>query len=376
VVVQGDFDGVRIFPSLSHITSPGRRDIRTVGAGAGGGQALCLVRNDLVGTTMVAGRRYPCFFLGFASGLVGSVSARLSEAGDGYEYDMDGTCRPHAHEVTALAVVDCGPRPVLFSSCGGGRVYSHPSALDASRDYAMDSPVLAMSNRNGRGIFSMAATSVSTRDFRGTEWRRAVICTGDGDGNVRLWVQSFPSEPSGLGLLFHESGDEMPMFDSRYSYRSSSRRGGQLVTRAAFLCGNVLACGTVEGDIRLWRLERTGVGERREEGLVLTLQHDHPRAHPGPVEVLSGAGDVLLTSGGGDGRVTAWSVRTGLRLGGLRCGRGRPASPGNDDGGGGGDGGEGRRYYSCVVGVAIAPADRQLFCFCRDGTYMRLSYVD
>ena len=373
VVVQGDFDGVRIFPSLSHMTSPRRRDVRTVGAGAGGGPSLCLVRNDLVGTPMEDGKRRPCFFLGFASGLVGSVSARLSDGGDGYEYDMDFTCRPHEHEVTALAIVDCGcgvgaldERPVLFSSCGGGKVYSHPSALDASRDYSMDSPVQAMANRNGRGIFSMAATSVLTRDRWGRTRRRAVICTGDRDGNVRLWLQSFSLADSGL--------IEMLKFTAAHSYRSSSGRGGHLVTRATFLCGNVLACGTVEGDLRIWRLERTGGGEE-DEGLVLKLQHDHPRAHCGPVEVLSGAGDVLLTSGGGDGRVTAWSVRTGLRLGSPRCGRGRPATGRNvdeeED-----DGGERRRFYSCVVGVAIASADRHLFCLCRDGTYRRLSYVD
>ena len=401
VVVQGDFDGVRIFPSLSSITSAGRRDVRTVGAGAGGGQALCLVRNDLVGTAMEAGERHPVFFLGFASGLVGSVSARLTDAGDGYEYDMDGTCRPHEHEVTALAVVDCGygsgglgERPVLFSSCGGGKVYSHPFALDNSSwhpnndpaknyCYRMDAPALAMANRNGRGIFSMAATSVLTRDVLGFTSRQAVICTGDGDGNVRLWAQSFSSVNSFVGVLSPDTGADEPKFAPLHSYRSSSRRGGQLVTRASFLCGNVLACGTVEGDIRLWRLERTGGDElsgRGGEGggrqLVLTLQHDHPRAHTGPVEVLSGVGDVLLTSGGGDGRVAAWSVRTGLRLGSLRCGRGRPAEAGRADDEDGGDGGERRRYYSCVVGVAVASADRQLFCLCRDGTYRRLSYVD
>ncbi|KAL3793194.1 hypothetical protein ACHAW5_009496 [Stephanodiscus triporus] len=366
IILRGDFDGIRILESSSSLSrrreetpiggGPGLHgDMRVVGAEEGGGQVLSLIRCDPSSSTR-AGVHPPCCFIGYASGRVAAVSATLGPGGDVYAFAISGSHHAHDSEVTALAFVDCGssPRdgsaPVLFSACCAGKVYFYPHAFDPDENFSMERSVLAFSNYYDCPIFSMASTSMESHGHF-----YSVICTGDRDGNIRLWLK--PDDDL-VGLCARA---ESQKFRHIQLCKSStvSGTGFHLVTRAFFVRNNLLITGTNNGDVRFWQMQ---VAENASRAIgrgplpALTLRYDLMGIHNGAVELLTVVGDVLLSSGGNDGKIVGWDIATGLRLGTIRCHPGRRL----EDGGG--------TIRSCVVDLLLFGQEGSLISLCRDGS--------
>ena len=226
-------------------------------------------------------------------------------------------------------------------------MYFYPNALDPARGCGMDEAVLAFSNRRDCPIFAMTATASRWRDQL-----HSVLCTGDGDGNVRVWLEHHDD----LAGPRARSGAK---FRHVRAYRSSSA-GQHLVTRAKFVRDDLLVTGTNNGDIWFWQLRfaedslsSRGVG--RGPVPVFSLRYDLMGVHNGAVELLSDIGDILLSSGGNDGKIVGWDISTGLKLGTVSCHPGELL------------GGDGVCLYSCVVDVLLNGKDGSLISLCRDG---------
>jgi hypothetical protein len=371
VVARGDFNGVRIFPSCAAALrrrdpaggadeARGRSDCVAVGADEAGGQVLSLLHcapTQDCGRTGPGAGGPPCFFVGHASGGVAAVAATVTAAGDAYDFRVSGRQRAHDSEVTDLCFVRAGGPsrdvPVLLSACCAGQVYCYPASCDPARRFSLEGPVLAFTNVHACPIFSMASTELSAR---GRVFR--VVCTGDRDGNIRLWLPRDDDLPGGLGHTFRHV----------QSYKSSvpQATGYHLVMRTAFVQGNLLVTGTNRGDVRFWRLGSTGEpanGAGKGPLPTLALRYDLMGVHDGAVELLTAVGDVLLSSGGNDGEIVGWDVATGLRLGSVRCHPGRRPA--------GGDG----TAFSCVVDVVVSGKDGSVFCLCRDGSLQELQFT-
>mmetsp|Transcript_33895 Transcript_33895/g.72276 ORF Transcript_33895/g.72276 Transcript_33895/m.72276 type:complete len:263 (+) Transcript_33895:1-789(+) len=255
-----------------------------------------------------------------------------------------------------MSFVDCGAgRPVLFSACCAGRVYFYPDALDPDRNFSMEESVLAFSNFYDCPIFSLASAVV--RPEVGGDRSFSVLCTGDRDGNIRVWLK-----PDGdlEDLRASASGQK---FRHVQLYKSSTHRGTgyHLVTRAMFVGDdNLLITGTNNGDVRFWQLQcaedsSKAIGKGPLPSL--TLRYDLMGIHNGAVELLMNVGDVLLTCGGNDGKILGWDISTGLRLGSVQCHPGRRIEEGGGD-----------ILYSCVVDRLMSRKDVRIITLCRDSS--------
>lgn len=181
-----------------------------------------------------------------------------------------------------------------------------------------------------------------------------MICTGDRDGNIRLWLK--PDDDL-VGLCARV---ETQKFKHVQVYKSSTQSGTgfHLVTRAFFVDNNLLITGTNNGDVRFWQMQVTESASRaigRGPLPALTLRYDLIGIHNGAVELLTVVGDVLLSSGGNNGKIVGWDISTGRRLGSIRCHPGRRLE------------GEGGTIRSCVVDLLVSEKDT-LISLCRDGT--------
>ncbi|KAL7533642.1 LOW QUALITY PROTEIN: hypothetical protein ACHAXR_005360, partial [Thalassiosira sp. AJA248-18] len=338
IVLSGDFNGIRVFTSLSELfyeRSPGGDDDQhrflSVGDDEGGGQVLSLIHCDLDHTLLKADQGEgcpPCCFIGYASGRVSALSATLTSEGDKYDFAITGRHHAHDSEVTALTFVDCSSSPgcdvpVLFSACCAGKVYYYPNALNAAKKFSLEQSVLAFSNFYDCPIFSMASTVIHSQGQP-----LSVLCTGDRDGNIRIWLK--PDDD--LKGLCTPMGQK---FRHIQLYKSSTHRGTgyHLVTRAKFIRNNLLITGTNNGDVRFWQLQcvedpTRSIGKGPLPSL--TLRYDLMGIHNGAVELLMNVGDVLLSSGGNDGKIVGWDISTGLRLGSIRCHPGRQIEEGGN----------------------------------------------
>jgi WD40 repeat protein len=178
-----------------------------------------------------------------------------------------------------------------------------------------------------------------------------LICTGDRDGNIRLWLK--PDDDL-VGLCARV---ETQKFKHLQVYKSSTQ-SGYLVTRAFFMQNNLLITGTNNGDVRFWQMQVAESASRaigRGPLPTLTLRYDLNGIHNGAVELLTVVGDVLLSSGGNDGKIVGWDISTGRRLGFIRCHPGRRLE------------GDGGTIRSCVVDLLVSEKD-SLISLCRDGT--------
>ncbi len=76
-------------------------------------------------------------------------------------------------------------------------------------------------------------------------------------------------------------------------------------------------------------------------------------------------GDVLLTSGGNEGKIVGWDISTGLELGNLRCHSGREIKEGGvivDT------------IRSCAVDLVMSGKEKSMISLCRDGKLRLFSF--
>ena len=130
--------------------------------------------------------------------------------------------------------------------------------------------------------------------------------------------------------------------------------------------------GTNNGDVRFWRLQLAEDSSRATgKGPLpgLKLRYDLTGIHNGAVELLVPVGDVLLSSGGNDGKILGWDISTGLRLGEMQCHPGTPVDAAGNVVATGGN-----MLRSCVVDLAMNGRDGTLISLCRDGSLTQLSF--
>jgi WD40 repeat protein len=306
----------------------------------------------------------PCFFIGYASGRVSAVTAKFASCGQKYDFCISGFCDAHENEVTSLEFVfscDKEGRPcgkALHSACGGGDVYCYPDALNCEKNFSMENSRLEFSSNTP--IFSMASTIILSEDGSFS----SIICTGDGNGKIRLWERPIqglyvipPLEPQ---HPFHHI-----TFAPIQVKQAGTRTG--LVTRMKFVYNDLLVSGTNNGDLRIWKLH-SSVNRRSSAELPprpqLDLKYDKMGLHNGGIEVVTNVGDILLTSGGNDGKVLGVDLNTGLILGNLDCHPGERIQHAES--------GSMVLAKSCVVDLIISgKADGCMISFCRDGTMQR-----
>ena len=89
----------------------------------------------------------------------------------------------------------------------------------------------------------------------------------------------------------------------------------------------IIITGTNNGDVRFWQLQCSRDKSRMigsNSSLPnLSLRYDLIGIHNGAIELLVNVGNVLLTSGGNDGKIVGWDIATGSRLGDMQCHQGR-----------------------------------------------------
>ncbi len=182
IIVRGDFDGILIskpnslFYEKSSTGTGGKKNGGrmtsstnslpfTLGNDGDAGQVLSLIQCDPSLDSILSAQALgicppPCSYIGYASGMVASVSATLTPEWDDYTFKISGMHHAHESEVTDMTFVNCGNSPhenvpVLFSACCAGKVCFYPHALDAARNYSLKQSVLAFSNAYECPIFSM-----------------------------------------------------------------------------------------------------------------------------------------------------------------------------------------------------------------------------
>ena len=373
VALRGDFDGIRILNSIEEAVfeqdSDGddakdesgyrvaRDDFVSVGD-EDDGQVLALIQCDLSLASLngenICGRPPPCCFIGYASGSVAAVTATLSDEGDKYNFSISASYQAHEAELTALTFVNCSStlgenEPVLFSADCDGKVYFYPNALNPSRGFSMEDSFMAFVSTNDCPILSLSSTVIHSE-----HQSYSVLCTGDGGGNIRLWLKSHVD-------LASLSAPDTVKFRQLQVCKASTHRGSDThsVTRTLFIHNNLLVTGTNGGDVRIWQIRCVENHTRSLELAVipkLTLRHELNNIFNGAVEFVATIGDVLLTSGGNDGELIGYDVDTGLKLGSLRCHPGRIMKDRRET-----------KAYSCVVDVVLNGKDGRLITLCRDG---------
>ncbi len=369
VVCHGDFNGIKMFNSVSSIFENQNAQPRFVSLGddEGGGQALAIIQCDVSPLkNEQTNRSQPSFFIGFASGRVAAVNATIAECGQKYNFCISGFHDAHEHEVTSLVFVNsissggkCGK--LLYSACGGGQVYCYPNALCPAHNFSMEESVLAFSSNVP--IFSMASTTIRTDNHS-----FAVICTGDGEGKIRLWTRPYE------GLLVLTPPEPVPFHRSETNFvpsqvKQAGTRTG-LVTRMKFVHNEDLVTCTNNGDLRIWKLQcckpyRHSDVEKGPKPQ-LELKYDKMGLHNGAVEVVNNVGDMLLTSGGNDGKVIGVDLHTGLILESIDCHTGERLQHR-----------EGTALFakSCVVDIILSGKEGCMISLCRDGTLQRWNFV-
>lgn len=355
VVCHGDFNGMKIFNSLNSMFQNTQNRFVSLGDDEGGGQVLSLIQCDAnLSMSNQTNSSQPNFFIGFASGRVAAVNATIDEDGRKYNFRISGFHDAHQHEVTSLAFVsgsDDDSEKFLYSACGGGHVYCFPNALRAEQGFSMNESILAFSS--DEAIFSMASTTVETEDYS-----VAIICTGDSNGKIRLWLR--PTS------WFHQSHT---YFLPSQVKQAGTRTG--LVTRMKFVQNNLLVTCTNNGDLRIWKTlcwdELCGYnGGEIGPKPTLKLKYDKMNLHNGAVEVVMNVGDMLLTSGGNDGKVIGVDLNNGLILQSIDCHAGERLQ--NSEG-------STLLAKSCVVDMIVSGKEGCMISLCRDGTLKRWNFV-
>jgi WD40 repeat protein len=241
-----------------------------------------------------------------------------------------------------MTVVSCKtnddhPQTVLVTACYGGQVFYYPGAMNPTTK-----PVLAFSNSHPDLCPILSMTSTTFIDNGKTS---ILVCTGDRDGSVRLWLAP-------IDLLSDTKPPSGGIFSQVKWYKS---KGKHCVTQTKFINHSVLVSGNNQGDIRMWDVE--GITENGVIVPGLTLRYFLKAAHNGPVETVLNIGDVVVSSGGNDGNLIAFEATSGRRLGAVLCHYGQETFDETT--------GEKGTVKSCVMGAAIL--NKRLVSLCRDG---------
>jgi WD40 repeat protein len=213
--------------------------------------------------------------------------------------------------------------------------------MSKENGYSMQA-VPAFSNLNNCPIFSMTSTQTQVGTVGDESCNILVI--GDQSGNISLW--SIHNDAIfGCGPAPKDSFSRVGVV--------KGGQGKHSITTTKIIQKNILVSGNTNGDIRFWDIE--SVQKPR-----LSLRQDHCGAHSGSVEACMSVGDVLLTSGGNDGKLVGWDISTCNEIGGLSCHPGRKTLVRDT---------RSRRTMKCCVIGFILPAKREgrLVTLCRDG---------
>lgn len=133
---------------------------------------------------------------------------------------------------------------------------------------------------------------------------------------------------------------------------------------------DLLVTGTNNGDLRIWKLQcykplDRHSGVERGAKPQLELKYDKMALHSGAVEVVINVGNILLTSGGNDGKVIGLDLNTGLILESIDCHTGERLQHR-----------EGATLVakSCVVDIIFSGKEGCMISLCRDGT-LNMTYL-
>jgi WD40 repeat protein len=272
----------------------------------------------------------------------------LSEDNRQYNFTIPTQEQAHEQEVTCFTFAKIGKNTtLLFSACCGGAIRFYPNALKSNGSFNLES-TLAFNNFYGCGVFSLTSTVLKSPE----NITFNILCTGDRDGKVRLW--SVGDDVSSAKNFRHLG-----------QYNSSTQIGAglHLVTKAKFINDSMLVTGTNQGSIRFWCLEcKSNPARSIGKGPLpkLDLRYDLMGQHSGSVEVCTNVGDILLTSGGDDGKIIGWDINTGMKIGpAFRCHPGKRLTRLDD--------GEEVVVNSSVIDFVLNAVDGKLISLCRDG---------
>ncbi|KAL3786930.1 hypothetical protein HJC23_013265 [Cyclotella cryptica] len=353
IILNGDFNGIRIFDSIQNFISGKKRNFSSI-LNENDGQVLSLARCKWNQEACKA-QNPPCCFLGFASGCVSALTATLSSDGGGYVFSTERQHHAHSCEVTALTIVDCSSTTdqtgkILFSASHGGQVCYYPNAMNPLENFNMKSyPAFS----NSHPIFSMTSTVISKENDS-----TILLCIGDSNGTVGVWSAS-----SGLLSRCNEGSEIFHLIARHESARQ------YLVTALTFVQKNMFVSGDNQGDIRVWDLDCTHGSMRNADNLSLSLKlRRHIKsAHNGSVELCMNIRNVLMTSGGNDGNIVGWDTVSWKKIGVFCCHQGKdvlhPTTQAS------------HVLKSCVVGAILTGRDGRLVSLCRDGVISEWVYT-
>jgi WD40 repeat protein len=345
LLLHGDFEGIKIYDSARGLLSGKRRAYMSLGEEHG--QVTALVACKYVENPSDTDEKIPCCFLGYDSGAVVCLTVSLSEDESTYHFFVERhTTDGHSSKVSAMTIMSCKSnedrqQPVLFTACYGGQVFYYPNAMNPMTDFDLK-PSLAFSNSHPDLCPILSMTSST---FTNDNKISILVCTGDRDGSVRLWLA--PND-----LLSDTKPPSGGIFRQVKWYKS---KGKHCVTKTKFINESVLVSGNNQGDIRIWDVE--GIAENDDTVPGLTLRYFLKSAHNGPVETALSIGDVVVTSGGNDGNLVAWDATSGQRLGAVLCHYGQETFDEST--------GEKGTVKSCVMGATVVK--KRLVSLCRDG---------
>ena len=343
VVVNGDFCGVRIYPSLSAllykpVIQNKKADIQLSqqlespiisSVGETKSQVLTILLNTP--PSLSCEQRYnkkrPCFFLGFADGAVMAVIAS-TDPNFVTSYSTRSTaveCQ-HSNEVTTLCFLPesrshvCCPsnrcscscfNKILASGSVDGTVLIFPHAICCG---SLLNPILVLNNHDV-GILSISCCDHLRNGV--------VLFTGDLHGYVTVWKSSGgyiaqvndekivgQAQNKSIGGRQVEKYNFMPFMTlSKQEFSSASPQQHVInVTRVLFAMDEYVITGYNNGDIRFWKYEMEQ----------LTLKHCFKKAHSGTVESMDIRGDILFSSGGGLDGIKTWYIPSGEYLGQIK----------------------------------------------------------
>jgi len=352
LVLNGDFDGIKLYDSMQDFVSGKTRAYLSLGD-IDHGKVLSLVLCEWTQVVNRDSNEPPCCFMGYNSGCVAALTATLTEDDRSYVFAIKRHQRSHDFAVTALTLVNCGSTAgtqeiILFSACHCGQVLYYPNAANPTKNFTMESlPAFCNAHPIPCPILSMTSTVI----MKGEE-QFILLCTGDSDGSIRLWMSSsdflFKDYATNKKFTFHH----VKWYKSKGRYRVATMK---------FIQNNILLSGNNRGDIRLWDLCCTGDSGENDRhqlpGLILRIYLKS--AHSGPIEMSTYIGNVLLTSGGNDGKVVGWDIKSGKRIGALCCHQGKEVIHLKTR--------EKCIVKSCVVGIVSTGRGSKLVSLCRDG---------